>query len=116
MLGAALLRRDPLSSPAGAVAESRATLTAMSGNIAGGLKTIARRAARAAERIAIEAALEDVAWNRAQAARRLRISYSALRYKIVEFGLARPEPARRQAGAPMGMRATNSLPWPGPSL
>ena len=87
-------------------AESRATLTP----IPGGLKTIARRAARAAERIAIEAMLDHVAGNRVKAARLLRISYSALRYKIADCGLAPGGPARSQDGAPMGTRITNSLP------
>jgi two-component system response regulator AtoC len=58
----------------------------------GGLKTIAREAARAAERVAIEAVLDRVDWNRSKAARLLQISYAALRYKIVECGLARQGP------------------------
>jgi transcriptional regulator with GAF, ATPase, and Fis domain len=120
VLGAAMLRQDLVSRPDGAVlpapAESRATLTPIPGNIPEGLKTTARRAARAAERIAIEAVLDHVDWNRVKAARLLRISYSALRYKIVECGLDRGSPARSQDGVPMGRRATNSLPWPGPAL
>jgi two-component system response regulator AtoC len=53
-----------------------------------GLKQIARRAARDAERLAIADTLERTHWNRAKAARLLQISYKALLYKIVECGLA----------------------------
>jgi two-component system response regulator AtoC len=52
-----------------------------------GLKEIIRRAARAAERQALERALEEVRWNRGEAARRLGISYTALLYKIKQHGL-----------------------------
>jgi two-component system response regulator AtoC len=75
VLAAAMLRQD--LPPAEPVAPA-------------GLKTIARRAARAAERIAIETVLDHVDGNRVKAARLLRISYSALRYTIIECGLARP--------------------------
>jgi two-component system response regulator AtoC len=51
------------------------------------LKSIARQAARDAERLAIAEMLERVHWNRAKAARLLRISYKALLYKIVDCGL-----------------------------
>jgi two-component system response regulator AtoC len=51
------------------------------------LKAIARQAARDAERIVIAETLERVHWNRAKAARVLRISYKALLYKIVDCGL-----------------------------
>jgi two-component system, NtrC family, response regulator AtoC len=52
-----------------------------------GLKQIARRAARDAERLAIADMLERTHWNRTKAARLLSISYKALLYKIVECGL-----------------------------
>jgi two-component system response regulator AtoC len=52
------------------------------------LKSIARRAARDAERIAIADMLQRTRWNRAKAARLLGISYKALLYKIVDCGLA----------------------------
>ena len=55
--------------------------------VAGGLKQIARRAARDAERIAIKEVLDRVQWNRAKAARLLQISYKALLYKITQCGL-----------------------------
>ena len=51
------------------------------------LKSIARRAARDAERLVIAETLERVHWNRAKAARILQISYKALLYKIVDCGL-----------------------------
>ncbi|MBI2219174.1 MAG: sigma 54-interacting transcriptional regulator [Candidatus Rokubacteria bacterium] len=56
-----------------------------------GLKTIARQAARDAERIAIRDMLERVHWNRTKAARLLQISYKALLYKIVECGLGKAD-------------------------
>ncbi len=52
-----------------------------------GLKDVARRAAREAERELIRRTLEETRWNRAEAARRLRISYKALLYKIRDCGL-----------------------------
>lgn len=51
------------------------------------LKEIARRAARAAEREAIARALNQTGWNRARAAKLLKISYRALLYKIKDVGL-----------------------------
>ena len=56
-----------------------------------GLKVIARRAARDAERMVIAQTLERTHWNRAKAARLLQISYKALLYKIVECGLIHDE-------------------------
>ncbi len=58
------------------------------------LKAIARRAARDAERIAIADMLERTHWNRAKTARTLGISYKALLYKIVDCGLASPQPGK----------------------
>jgi two-component system, NtrC family, response regulator AtoC len=55
-----------------------------------GLKAIARKAARDAEREIIAQTLERVHWNRAKAARILHISYKALLYKIVDCGLTSP--------------------------
>jgi transcriptional regulator with GAF, ATPase, and Fis domain len=54
-----------------------------------GLKEIARRAAREAERIALQAMMERVHWNRGEAARRLKISYTALLYKMKQHQLDR---------------------------
>ena len=53
------------------------------------LKEIARQAAVDAERDAIRDVLEQVHWNRAEAARQLGISYKTLLYKIDQCGLAR---------------------------
>jgi two-component system, NtrC family, response regulator AtoC len=74
----------PVSQPApvgGAMADSEM-----------GLKDIARRAAMAAEKAVIKEVLEKVRWNRAEAARLLKISYKAMLYKIRQVGLDdRPE-------------------------
>ncbi len=51
------------------------------------LKDAARRAARDAERHLITGTLQQTRWNRAEAARRLGISYKALLYKIRACGL-----------------------------
>jgi two-component system response regulator AtoC len=56
------------------------------------LREIVRRAALEAERAAILDVLERVQWNRAEAARLLRISYKALLAKIDQCGLARKRP------------------------
>jgi two-component system response regulator AtoC len=68
------------------------------------LKSIARRAARDAERIAIADMLQRTRWNRAKAARLLGISYKALLYKIVDCGLATKDevevPTPSEAPAP----------------
>ena len=61
------------------------------------LKSIARRAARDAERIAIADMLQRTRWNRAKAARLLGISYKALLYKIVDCGLATKDVAETPA-------------------
>ncbi len=52
-----------------------------------GLKELARRAAREAERVAIQEALRRTQWNRIQTAKLLKISYKALLYKMQECGL-----------------------------
>jgi two-component system, NtrC family, response regulator AtoC len=51
------------------------------------LKAIARRAARDAERKALIEVLEHVRWNRAAAARVLKVSYKTLLTKIIECGI-----------------------------
>jgi two-component system response regulator AtoC len=58
------------------------------------LKAIARRAAREAERTALLEALERVRWNRAAAARILKVSYKTLLSKLTECGISpgKPEP------------------------
>ncbi len=57
-----------------------------------GLREIARRAARAAERQVILKVLEEVRWNRTRAARLLKVSYKTLLAKMAECALA---PRRR---------------------
>jgi transcriptional regulator with GAF, ATPase, and Fis domain len=54
-----------------------------------GLKDIVRQAGRRVEREALERTLNQVRWNRGEAARRLKISYTALLYKIKQHGLER---------------------------
>jgi DNA-binding NtrC family response regulator len=51
------------------------------------LTTIARAAARHAERTALKHVLDRVHWNRREAARQLKVSYKTLRRKIDECGL-----------------------------
>src|SRR3989337_2597252 len=60
-----------------------------------GLRELGRQAARAAERRVIEEVLEQVRWNRSEAARLLNVSYNTLLTKIAECGLA-PEKRRPQ--------------------
>jgi two-component system response regulator AtoC len=55
-----------------------------------GLREIARRGAREAERKALEEVLEHVRWNRAEASRILKVSYKTLLNKICECGLKPP--------------------------
>ena len=55
-----------------------------------GLREIARRGAREAERKALEEVLEHVQWNRAEASRILKVSYKTLLNKICECGLKPP--------------------------
>jgi two-component system, NtrC family, response regulator AtoC len=61
-----------------------------------GLRELSRRAARAAERKAILEVLEQVRWNRSEAARLLKISYKTLLTRINECGLA-PKKRRRKS-------------------
>jgi len=68
-----------------------------------GLREIARRAAREAERRALEHVLHRVGWNRAAASRILKVSYKTLLTKIVDCGLtpSRTRPsANPRAGGP----------------
>ena len=48
---------------------------------------MAKQAALAAEKIVIKEVLEQVRWNRTEAARLLKISYKAMLYKIRAAGL-----------------------------
>jgi two-component system response regulator AtoC len=68
-----------------------------------GLREIARRGARDAERRALIEVLDRVGWNRAEASRILKVSYKTLLHKIVDCEL-RP-PLRRQSA---GVRSASS--------
>jgi two-component system, NtrC family, response regulator AtoC len=61
-----------------------------------GLKDIARRAARDAERAALLEVLERVRWNRTEAARVLKVSYKTMLSKLAECGI----PPARTKGDP----------------
>ena len=54
------------------------------------LREIARRGAQEAEREALVEVLQQVQWNRAEAARVLKVSYKTLLNKIAECGLKPP--------------------------
>ncbi len=56
------------------------------------LRDIARRGAQEAERKALAEVLERVQWNRAEAARILKVSYKTLLNKIWECQLKPPRP------------------------
>jgi len=73
--------RQELNVPAGERGEERESPPPV------GLKDLARRAAREAERVAIKAALERTNWKKIHAAQLLRISYKALLYKMQQCGL-----------------------------
>jgi two-component system response regulator AtoC len=59
------------------------------------LKSIARAAARVAEKRVIARILDQTRWNRKEAAERLQISYKALLYKMKESGLSDDSGGRR---------------------
>jgi DNA-binding NtrC family response regulator len=67
-----------------------------------GLRDIGRRAAREAERRALEEVLDRVQWNRAAASRMLKVSYKTLLSKIVDCGLT-PPLHRQSANLPAGV-------------
>jgi DNA-binding NtrC family response regulator len=60
-----------------------------------GLGEIARRAAREAERMALQDALQRARGNRAAVARELKVSYKTLLQKLTEAGLASTPKAKR---------------------
>jgi two-component system response regulator AtoC len=80
--------RKPLTSqptPGPAPAEEPRRSPAWSPGV--GLKEVSRQAIREIEHRVIKQVLEEVRWNRVEAARRLQISYKALLYKIQMYGL-----------------------------
>jgi len=83
----AVRRQQPLPSRlVPGQSESAPPLASSSGSEMG-LKDVAKQAALAAEKIVIKEVLEQVRWNRTEAARLLKISYKALLYKIRAAGL-----------------------------
>jgi DNA-binding NtrC family response regulator len=72
------------------------------------LKELARRAAREAERKALLEVLEAVRWNRAAAARILKVSYKTLLSKLTACGTTPASPRRRPEGARPALRLTRS--------
>jgi len=78
--------RQELKVPAGERGEERESPPPV------GLKDLARRAAREAERVAIKAALERTNWKKIHAAQLLRISTKALAYKMKGFRLTESDP------------------------
>jgi two-component system response regulator AtoC len=71
-----------------------------------GLREIARRAAREAERAALAEVLERVRGNRLAASRILRVSYKTMLNKITEYGLTVP---RRRTRPPFVAAAPATL-------
>ncbi|HEU5263254.1 MAG TPA: helix-turn-helix domain-containing protein, partial [Gaiellaceae bacterium] len=69
------------------------------------LREVARRAAREAERRALVDVLERVRWNRAEAARILKVSYKTLLNKIAECQLV--SPIRRAPDRGVGSSASS---------
>src|SRR5438270_13992320 len=59
------------------------------------IRDIARNGAREAERKALAEVLERVNWNRAEAARVLKVNYKTLLNKISDCGLKPPEATPR---------------------
>jgi two-component system response regulator AtoC len=87
VLGDPLLTKSPMPGGLGSGDANGHVPAAKSGGVS--LKTVARKAAQAAEREAILRALEQTRWNRLQAAKLLNISYRALLYKIKDAELDR---------------------------
>ena len=73
------------------VAERGAHMTTSGGSV--GLRDIARRAAREAERVALEEALRRFRGNRAAVARYLRVSYKTVLQKLGDAGVSRKRSA-----------------------
>jgi DNA-binding NtrC family response regulator len=57
------------------------------------LKEVAGHAAELAEKEVVLRVLEETGWNRKESARRLRISYKALRNKLKKWQLVRERPS-----------------------
>ena len=73
------------------VANPEAASPAAFGNVS--LKEVAGHAAEVAEKEVVLRMLEETGWNRKESARRLRISYKALRNKLKKWQLVRERPS-----------------------
>jgi two-component system response regulator AtoC len=82
-----------------------------SGIPAAGLRELARRAARAAEREALRTVLDQVRWNRVEAARVLQVSYKTLLTKITEHGFGAKPRGPRQLWALIWGAAAQLAPY-----
>jgi two-component system response regulator AtoC len=91
-----LLSRLRNGNPRTPTGGARLSPTAETANAERGLKAIARQAAMEAERRALLEVLNQVRWNRTEAARILKVSYKTLLNKIVECGLI--DRAARKSG------------------
>jgi DNA-binding NtrC family response regulator len=101
--GADVSRAEPERVAASQVDAAREARQSPACTPALGLKEVSRRTARAVESVLIKYVLEEVRGNRVEAARRLRISYKALLYKMEMYQLGDSRPARRldaQLGRP----------------
>jgi transcriptional regulator with GAF, ATPase, and Fis domain len=107
---AELLRRVPDSIPPRAHAEG----PPMTEVPTHGLKALARHAALAAERVAIQEVLADVRWNRVRAARVLKVSYKTLLTKMAAYGLGDP-PRRETSGRADARRSGETSGGSGPT-
>jgi transcriptional regulator with GAF, ATPase, and Fis domain len=81
-----------------------------------GLREIARRAAREAERTALAEVLERVRGNRLEASRILKVSYKTMLNKITEYGLTRRNGQSGSAAAEASSGVLRAAPPPDPTL
>jgi DNA-binding NtrC family response regulator len=91
-----IVKRYLILPDADIVGELRSTSTESSAPVPRGdvsLKEVAGHAAEVAEREVVLRMLEETGWNRKESARRLRISYKALRNKLKKWQLVRERPA-----------------------
>ncbi len=99
------------------VAKSRRRCTPLRLAPAGeGLREIARRAAREAERTALAEVLERVRGNRLEASRILKVSYKTMLHKITEYGLTRRNGQSGSAAAEASSGVLRAAPPPDPTL
>lgn len=85
---AVIISAGPAIGPAEIILPGKAFPVQDNFNLNGNLKAVAARAQKLAEKLKIGQVLAETAFNRAQAARILEISYKTLLDKIKEYGLA----------------------------